>query len=77
GEDLKDSQNPTEIIIEGEEVTTSTLPAEAVLYIKEEEFGLLEGNYEVRVSSVGISQWKNTQIPSLVYYIGVSNIKDD
>ncbi len=77
GTDLKTSVNPTEIIIKGEDVTTSNLPEDVILYIKAEEFNLMEGDYKVKVSTKGITQWKNSLIDSLTYYIGISDIAND
>ncbi len=77
GINLQSSTNPTEIIVNGEDVIISALSEDIVIYIKSEEFNLLEGDYNVKVAAKGISQWKNIIVDSLMYYIGISNIEDD
>lgn len=70
-------ENATEIIITGDNVIKSELPEDTVLYIKVDEFKLMDGDYDVKISSAKASKWKHKQIKSLQYFIGVANIDED
>ncbi len=70
-------ENATEIIFKDDEVQSANLPDDTVLYIKVDEFKLMEGDYNVKISSKGISNWKHQHIQTLQYFIGIANIQED
>jgi hypothetical protein len=70
-------ENSTVLILSGDDVISSTLDESTVLYIKTDEFKCIDGDYIVKISNKGISNWHNLNIPNLQYFIGVADIKND
>jgi len=72
---LKNMTNPTELMLTGEHVVKNELGENVILYINLDELHLLEGDYQVKVSSKGISHWYN-EFLKIDYFIGVSHYKE-
>lgn len=73
GSVLTNSINPYEVPIKDEDIKQNDL--DGILFISVDEFLLLEGDYHVKLSEKGISQWYNEGI-KVEYFVGVTKYEE-
>ena len=71
---LDDATNP--YIITLDSWSANALPEDVVLYVKVEEFKIMDGDYSVSISAKGISKWTNT-FQNVDYYLGVNTLETE